>query len=94
MALVSLAATGTWSVADFLKEIQDLESLQKIRPNAMALPKLLEALEHKIKAIDSLTPSMLLELTQALEASSLPADLKSSLQEAVDERLLKLLLVP
>ena len=52
----------------------------------MALPKLLEALEHKIKAIDSLTPSMLLELTQALEASSLPADLKSSLQEAVDEK--------
>lgn len=86
LALVSLAATGTWSVADFLKEIQDLESLQKIRPNAMALPKLLEALEHKIKAIDSLTPSMLLELTQALEASSLPADLKSSLQEAVDEK--------
>eukprot|EP00435_Cladocopium_sp_Y103_P001114 s3938_g1.t1 len=77
---------AAWSVEDFLKEIEDLESLQKIRPTALAIPKLLDALEHKIKAIDSLTPSMLLKLTEKLEASSLPADLKSSLQNAVDEK--------
>ena len=77
---------AAWSVEDFLKEIEDLEALQKIRPGALALPKLLEALEHKIKAIESLTPSVLLKLTQKLEASSLPADLKSSLQNAVDEK--------
>ena len=61
-----------WSVEDVLKEFEDLEKLQKLRPSAVALPKLMEALEHKIQAIDTLTPSMLLQLTERLEASSLP----------------------
>ena len=46
-----------WSVEDVLKEFEDLEKLQKLRPSAVALPKLMEALEHKIQAIDTLTPS-------------------------------------
>ena len=50
-------------VEDFLKEIQYLEALQQIRPNAMSLPKLLDALEHKIQATGSMTPSSLLKLT-------------------------------
>ena len=86
LPLAKLAAMAAWSVDDFLKEIEDMEALQKLRPNALALPKLLETLEHKIKAIDSLTPSLLLKLTEKLEASSLPTDLKSSLQEAVDQK--------
>ena len=52
MPLAKLAAMAAWSVDDFLKEIEDMEALQKLRPNALALPKLLETLEHKIKAID------------------------------------------
>ena len=75
-----------WSVEDVLKEFEDLEKLQKLRPSAVALPKLMEALEHKIQAIDTLTPSMLLQVTERLEASSLPADLKTNLQTVVDDK--------
>ena len=63
LAVVSLLAMAAWSVEDFLKEIQYLEALQQIRPNAMSLPKLLDALEHKIQATGSMTPSSLLKLT-------------------------------
>ena len=75
-----------WSVEDVLKEFEDLDKVQKLRPSAVALPKLMEALEHKIQAIDTLTPSMLLQLTERLEASSLPADLKTNLQTVVDDK--------
>ena len=77
---------AAWSVDDLLKELADLEELQRIRPNADLLPKLLLALQHKVQAVTALTPSMLLKLTTALEASSLPADLKKGLQDSVDER--------
>ena len=63
LAVVSLLAMAAWSVEDFLKEIPYLEALQQIRSNAMSLPKLLEALEHKIQATDSMTPSSVLKLT-------------------------------
>lgn len=63
LAVLSLLAMAAWSVEDFLKEIQYLEALQQIRPNAMSLPKLLDALEHKIQATGSMTPSSLLKLT-------------------------------
>ena len=53
----TLAAMATsWGVENVLKEVDDLESLQKIRPNALAFPTLLETMEHEIKAIDALTP--------------------------------------
>jgi hypothetical protein len=46
----------SWGIENVLKEVDDLESLQKLRPNALAFPMLLETMEHEIKAIDALTP--------------------------------------
>ena len=65
----TLAAMASWGTENVLKEVDDLEGLQEIRPNALALPKLLEAMEHKIKAIDTLTSSMLLKLAKNFPCS-------------------------
>jgi hypothetical protein len=65
----TLAAMASWGTENVLKEMDDLESLQEIRPNALAFPKLLEAMEHKIKAIDTLTSSMLLKLAKNFPCS-------------------------
>ena len=65
----TLAAMASWGTENVLKEVDDLESLQEIRPNALAFPKLLEAMEHKIKAIDTLTSSMLLKLAKNFPCS-------------------------
>ena len=62
----TLAAMASWGTENVLKEVDDLEGLQEIRPNALALPKLLEAMEHKI---DTLTSSMLLKLAKNFPCS-------------------------
>ena len=57
---------ASWGTENVLKEVDDLESLQEIRPNALAFPKLLEAMEHKI---DTLSSSMLLKLAKNFPCS-------------------------
>ena len=64
----------SWGIENVLKEVDDLESLQKLRPNALAFPMLLETMEHEIKAIDALTPPCWLKMTE------------NSLQNALDEK--------
>ena len=54
----TLAAMASWGIENVLKEVGDL-----------ALPQHLEAMEHKINAIDALAPSMLLKLTENFPSS-------------------------
>ena len=49
---------ASWGIENVLKEVGDL-----------ALPQHLEAMEHKIKAIDTLTSSMLLKLAKNFPCS-------------------------
>ena len=75
-----------WSVDDPLKEIKDLESLHALRPQSMVVSNLLKGLETKVQAMDCLTPSMLVKLTEALDASSLTDEMKQSLHDLVEAR--------
>lgn len=75
-----------WSVDDLLKEIKDLESLHALRPQSMVVSNLLKGLETKVQAMDCLTPSMLVKLTEALDASSLTDEMKQSLHDLVEAR--------
>lgn len=77
---------AAWSLDDLLKEIQDLEALHALRPESKLVTNLLKGLETKVKAMDCLTPSMLVKLTEALNASKLPAEIKQSLQDLVEAR--------
>ena len=48
LGFATLAAMASRGIEHVLKEMDDLDSVQKIRSNAFALPKLFEAMEHKI----------------------------------------------
>lgn len=75
-----------WSVPDFIKEINDLNTLFKSRSNSTIVDRLAANLCTKIQSIDALTPSALVQLSEAISQTGLSDTTKDLLQNAFDEK--------
>ena len=65
-----------WSVDDLVKEINDIGSLYKIRPETQLVQQLRMQLLQKLEAVSTLSAGGVITLTKCLDASPLPSDWK------------------
>lgn len=75
-----------WSVPDFIKEITDLNTLAKSRSSSTIVDRLAANLCTKIQSMDELTPSALVQLSEAISQTTLSDTIKDLLQNAFDEK--------
>ena len=76
------------SVADFIKEISDLEQLQAIRPCQVMATSLLEAACKRFHLQCQATSADLIDLYKAVDKCSLDSSLKQVVLKTVDEKML------
>ena len=65
-----------WDVADLQKEIADMEIISGRNKGSELLPKMKDALKAKVAGVQLMSPSSFVKLSETLEKSSLPIEIK------------------
>ena len=81
-----MAMSSHWSVDDLIKEIDldDIGALHETRSNSKLLDQLKLQFLQKLEVAHSLSAGNIIKLTKSLGSSSLPAEWKKQIHDAID----------
>lgn len=74
-----------WTADDLVKEIIDMQSLYKLRPDSFVVGRMQTVLINKFQACQ-MSPSVVLKLLSTIQDSELPEEMKEALMETVDQQ--------
>ena len=77
---------ASWTVEDLGKEIKDLEMIYQRNNGSALLPRMKDSLTCKIEGVHVFTPSTFVGLSDAVEKSMLPAEMKAELQSSLEAK--------
>ena len=77
---------ASWTVEDLGKEIKDMEMIYQRNNGSALLPRMKDSLTCKIEGVHVFTPSTFVGLSDAVEKSMLPAEMKAELQSSLEAK--------
>lgn len=76
---------AAWTLADIKQEILDLSKLNDSRPNDQIVSRMVAQVEKKLESAGAISASTLIGLSETITSTSLSDELKTSLQNKVDD---------
>lgn len=73
-----------WKIEDLALELQHLEKLESRPRAANIMQRMYASLEAKLKFADGISPSLLLQIMEAVENAKLPSERKDQLMDVLD----------